>query len=289
MCRTPTSWAEHRMKGTMIEAKADLIRETVAERTGAAIALETGPDGVQKGLNLRFDDLTRNGGPLVTLRPSGLKRHRVTVRFGNYAAAIVSQMMEAPPERVTLARALVRSVDGTAAVSFLGAMNLDTWMIDGPAFSIIAERKVEGDRQSDEEIVETCETVIVPIMAALVELIGYDEAPPLALEEEGELEGVITVSTVRRRERNPRNRLLCLHIHGHRCAACGTDPRDTYGEAHGSVLEVHHLQPLSQLDEPRAYDPRSDLVPLCPTCHRVVHSRRPVPWSPAEVREMMYA
>lgn len=272
----------------MIEAKADLIRKTVVEQTGAAISLDMGPDGVQKGLELRFSDLTRNEGPLVTLRPSGLKRHRVTVRFGNYSASIIRQIVQATTEQVELARALVKSVDGAAMLSFPEDMNPDTWTISTPMFTLSAERRVYGDRQSDEKVLETCKTVVVPIMAALAELIGYEETPVHGFEAvNGEMEGEVTISTVRRRERNPRNRLLCFHIHGHQCGACGKDPRDTYGLTYGDVLEVHHLQPLSQLDEPRAYDPRTDLIPLCPTCHRVAHSRRPVPWRPAEVREMM--
>lgn len=282
----PTSWAMPRMTGKMIKAKADLIRETVEERTGAAIMLDEKTDGVQKGLEIRFDDLTRNGGPLVTLKPSGLKRHLVSLRFGSYSGAVVEQIAQADAEKIDLARALVRSIGGVATLAFSDAMDAGSWTIDNPSFALSAERKVRGDRQSDEEIIETCESVVVPIMAALAELIGYEDKPIIDSEADSGLEGAVTVATVRRRERNPRNRLLCFRIHGYACAACGTDPRTTYGE-NGSVLEVHHLQPLSLVDEPRAYDPETDLVPLCPTCHRVVHSRRPVPWTPVEVSEMM--
>lgn len=278
----------HRAKENMIEAKVDLIRETVVRQTGAAIALDAGPNGVQKGLELRFSDLTRNEGPLVTLRPSGLKRHHVTVRFGNYSASVIRQIAQTTDEQKTLARALMRSVGSAATLLFPDGMDLDNWEIKTPEFTLSAERRVEGDRQSDEKVVETCETVVVPIMAALAELIGYVENSGSDFEDVGcELEGEVSISTIRRRERNPRNRLLCFHIHGHQCAACGTDPRNIFGQTYGAVLEVHHLQPLSQLEEPRAYDPRSDLVPLCPTCHRVAHTRRPVPWGITEIIEMM--
>lgn len=275
-----------RMMDTMIEAKAELIGETVAELTGANIVCDAAPEGLQKGLDIRFADLNRNGGPLVTLRPSGLKRHRVSLRFGSYSASIISQIGHASAEQITLARALVRSVDKYATLSFPPDMDAGTWLVRNPCFRLSAERKMQGDRQSDEEIVKTLETIVVPIMAAFAEIIGYEEKQPVSDEIEGELEGVVRVSVVRRRERNPRNRLLCLRLHAYRCAACGTDPREIYG-GNGAVLEVHHLQPLSEIDGPRAYDPQTDLVPLCPTCHRVVHSRRPVPWSPAEVREMI--
>lgn len=271
----------------MIKAKADLIRETVENRTGARIKLDERTDGVQKGLEIRFGDLTKNEGPLVTLRPSGLRRHRVSLKFGSYSRPVIEQIAQADTERVDLARALVFSIDDYAELSFPEAMDAETWVINSPIFSLQAERKVWGNRHSDEEIVETCERIVVPIMAALAELIGYEKTPSLdALNMDGEMEGTEKVSIVKRRERNPRNRLLCLHLHGHACMICGTDPRDTYG-VYGGVIEVHHLQPLSRLGEPRVYNPRTDLIPLCPNCHRVVHSRRPVPWCPAEVREMM--
>ena len=73
-----------------------------------------------------------------------------------------------------------------------------------------------------------------------------------------------------RRERNPRNRLLCLQIHGEVCAVCDLDPRTAYGDA-GSIIEVHHLQQLASSDKARHYDPAVDLVPLCPNCHKAVH------------------
>ncbi|MOA48213.1 HNH endonuclease [compost metagenome] len=67
--------------------------------------------------------------------------------------------------------------------------------------------------------------------------------------------------------------------------ACGLEPRLEYGEA-GSIIEVHHLEPLALLKEPRPYDPRADLVPLCPSCHRAVHTRRPIPFSIEELRDL---
>ena len=70
------------------------------------------------------------------------------------------------------------------------------------------------------------------------------------------------------------------------CAVCRTDPRDVYGDA-GGIIEVHHLEPLALLSSPRPYDPVSDLVPLCPCCHRAVHTKRPVPHTPDELAAMM--
>lgn len=124
------------------------------------------------------------------------------------------------------------------------------------------------------------------MMAAMAELIGYDVIDEPSDNEMPIFEGGISQSVVKRRERNPRNRLLCIRIHGEKCVICGCEPRRVYGEA-GSIIEVHHLEPLASLTEPRPYDPRVDLVPICPNCHRAVHSRRPYPFGIEELRILM--
>ena len=123
-------------------------------------------------------------------------------------------------------------------------------------------------------------------MGALAELIGYDEVTHKTTGTEIKFEGAIEFKTIRRRERNPRNRMLCLRLHGKKCIVCGTSPSEIYGEA-GNIIEVHHLEPLSKLREPRPYDPEHDLVPLCPNCHRAIHTRTSSPFSPKELREIM--
>src|SRR5690606_9255338 len=109
-------------------------------------------------------------------------------------------------------------------------------------------------------IVGVCRNLVIPIIAAMAELYGYE-----TVEGEGarglepEIEGAISHSIVVRRERNPRNRLLCLRIHGAVCKICGVDPGMLYGEA-GNIIEVHHLEPLSLVESPRPYDPSTDLI-----------------------------
>ena len=46
------------------------------------------------------------------------------------------------------------------------------------------------------------------------------------------------------------------------------------------------IEPLADLDQPRAYDPSTDLIPLCPNCHRAIHRQTPT-LSPDELRELL--
>ncbi|MCL7463239.1 HNH endonuclease [Pseudomonas sp. NW5] len=264
-----------------------LIAGELAEGTGASIAVRPFNVGRRQGLRIWFDDLDEKHGPVAELRPHGLLTHRVRLSFGLFSARVIAQMAGAQEEDKVLARALVRSVAQAAEVSIAEDQTLEVWEVTGSGFEIIANyRHKTLAPDSDEAVAVTCREVIVPLMAAMAELIGYDIVEQTAESDVPEVEGGLSRAVVNRRERNPRNRLLCLRVHGYACQACGIDPRVVYGEA-GNVIEVHHLEPVSMLKSPRPYDPVTDLVPLCPTCHRAVHTRRPWPLSLEELASLM--
>ncbi|MER9710722.1 HNH endonuclease [Mesorhizobium sp. M0213] len=270
----------------MLAAQQALIRREVEDGTGAAVGVETVRDGAQTGLRLWFDDLGRARSPIVELVPRGLKRYEARLRFASFSAGTITQMQVAQPEEKQLARALIRSAASGAEVTIPG-QSLEDWDIRDSSFSIIALQKGVEDRFGADALTATCRAMVIPMLAAMAELYGYDPIlPPEAPSLEGEIEGTVLISVVRRRERNPRNRLLCLRIHRPICGVCGTDPTAVYGDA-GHIIEVHHIQPLSLAGEPRAYDPETDLIPLCPSCHRAAHTRRPMPWSPDELRAIL--
>ncbi len=84
-------------------------------------------------------------------------------------------------------------------------------------------------------------------------------------------EGSVARRLVNRYERSAEARRACLAIHGVRCAVCGIDFGEAYGEMGRGFIEVHHKPPLSGLPDGYRVDPASDLVPLCPNCHAMVH------------------
>lgn len=267
----------------MIVGRQDIIRRELEAGTGAAIGMAIDQSGTRTSLKLWFDDLDDRHGPIAELRPHGLRGYRVTLAFGSFSGQVLRQIQAAAEEDVRLARALVASIDASVEVDLSG-QDRNGWKVDSGSFKITATARGFTDDQ-DEALVKVCREVMVPLMAAMAELIGYD-----VIEEEDSddnaFEGAILISTVRRRERNPRNRLLCIRLYGERCACCGFEPREVYGLA-GGIIEIHHLEALSLLASPRAYDPATDLVPLCPNCHRAAHTKRPVPWSLAELRSLM--
>ena len=74
-------------------------------------------------------------------------------------------------------------------------------------------------------------------------------------------------------ERNKKARELCIAAHGAVCAVCGFDSAKVYGPQFAGIIDVHHRVPLSEIREDHVVDPVRDLVPLCPNCHRAIHSK----------------
>lgn len=269
----------------MIGGKKDLILKELAEGTGAAMAAAVDRRGLRSGVRIWFDDLDEKHGPVAEIRPYGLKGHQINLTFGNFSGEVIGQIQKASPEDMQLAQALVASIRKDIEIQIPG-QDISEWRVTNGTFRIEARIRNQEQPYEDAAVTATCREVIVPMMAAMAELIGYDEIESTVGDERPLFEGAILQSVVRRRERNPRNRLLCIRIHGEKCAACAIEPKHIYGAA-GSIIEVHHLEPLALVDIPRPYDPRTDLVPLCPSCHRALHTRRPIPFSIEELQELM--
>ncbi len=77
-------------------------------------------------------------------------------------------------------------------------------------------------------------------------------------------------------ERNPKARQDCIKIHGSSCVICNFNFGETYGDDFIGKIHVHHIKPLSEIDDEYAVDPENDLVPVCPNCHMILHSKKEV-------------
>jgi hypothetical protein len=69
------------------------------------------------------------------------------------------------------------------------------------------------------------------------------------------------------------------------CEVCGFSFRRVYGSDAADYCEVHHLLPLSELEQ-TTETRLEDLAILCANCHRVVHLSNP-PYTLDEVRGML--
>ena len=108
----------------------------------------------------------------------------------------------------------------------------------------------------------------------------------LPLQKKGFKEGDVVSTEINRYERNKRNRLHALAIHGCSCKACGFEFADRYGPKATGYIEVHHITPVSELGPGYMINPETDLIPLCANCHRVAHMRK-IPYTVDEIKEML--
>lgn len=76
-------------------------------------------------------------------------------------------------------------------------------------------------------------------------------------------------------ERNPRLRRKCIEIYGYTCAVCAFNFEEFYGDIGREFIHIHHRKELSSLKGPANINPETDLIPLCPNCHAMVHREKP--------------
>lgn len=84
-------------------------------------------------------------------------------------------------------------------------------------------------------------------------------------------EGSTRQITVNAYERSSKAVRECKSIHGTECVICGFDFGTAYGSEFSGFIHVHHLRPLSEIGESHEVDPKTDLQPVCPNCHAVIH------------------
>jgi 5-methylcytosine-specific restriction protein A len=89
--------------------------------------------------------------------------------------------------------------------------------------------------------------------------------------EKGYSEGAVQEVMVNRYERSPEARAKCLAHYGTCCAVCEFDFATVYGELGEGFIHVHHLRDLAKIGRSYEVNPISDLRPVCPNCHAMLH------------------
>lgn len=77
----------------------------------------------------------------------------------------------------------------------------------------------------------------------------------------------------------------CLRIKGSKCEICGFDAANIYGEEFAEKIHIHHLNPISQNEKHETT--LNDLIPVCPNCHMILHSKKGGVYQPDEVKAML--
>ncbi|MDE2677223.1 MAG: HNH endonuclease [Gemmatimonadota bacterium] len=105
-------------------------------------------------------------------------------------------------------------------------------------------------------------------------------------EKDDYQEGDVQRVTVNRYERDPKARARCIDHHGLRCAVCDLSFEERYGDPGKGFIHVHHKRPLHRRRASKSVDPKTDLIPVCPNCHAMLHRHDP-PYDVEQLRGML--
>lgn len=118
-----------------------------------------------------------------------------------------------------------------------------------------------------------------PPTAVKASIVYPDEVP----DRRDYTAGAVATVLVNRYERDPRARAACLRKLGRRCKVCNLLFKDRYGEIGEGFIHVHHIKPLAATRREYKLNPQTDLIPVCPNCHAMLHKREP-PFSIYELK-----
>jgi 5-methylcytosine-specific restriction protein A len=110
------------------------------------------------------------------------------------------------------------------------------------------------------------------------EIIFKTDNQPLAeevLPSETYTEGAVRRVLTNAYERDENARREAIKFHGCICKVCGFDFEASYGSIGKNFIHVHHIVPLSSIGKEYVVNPKTDLVPICPNCHAMIHRKTP--------------
>ena len=101
-------------------------------------------------------------------------------------------------------------------------------------------------------------------------------------------EGALITVRANKYERSQKARRECVAKKGYQCLVCGKDFEATYGEIGKNFIHVHHLTPISSIGKEYELNVDTDLVPVCPNCHYMLHRKNP-PYTIEELKDVISA
>lgn len=116
-------------------------------------------------------------------------------------------------------------------------------------------------------------------------LVFYDEVGEVE-ETKTFQEGSIRQIQVNAYERNNQARKKCIEYYGLNCCVCRFNFEKVFGEIGKGFIHVHHIIPLSEINQEYDVNPIQDLRPVCPNCHAMIHGKYP-PFTIEEIKDLL--
>ncbi len=204
-----------------------------------------------------------------------------------YAADMVNAMNNADDNKKQMFRLYLTQIEKQGATSDFqinqqtrNMMESAVWSEPWKTIKYRATKIIESSTDNDYEIklVQEWSMLGVGLFLSLLDVNAIDEYQ--------HSEGKITQVTHNVYERNPVNRELCLSANGYSCKICGFDFEKKYGLLGHGFIHVHHIEMVADYGGERFINPITDLIPVCPNCHAMLHRKRP-PLTPDELKAII--
>jgi 5-methylcytosine-specific restriction protein A len=99
-------------------------------------------------------------------------------------------------------------------------------------------------------------------------------------------EGKTKQVTVNSYERNQLARQECIEHYGLNCQVCEFNFQEKFGELGHNFIHVHHIIDISTIGKEYSVNPKTDLIPVCPNCHAMLHKQKPA-YSISELKSIL--
>lgn len=265
----------------MADIDAVALAESLSRRF--SVAFSGGQEDVDGGrfAVVRPSDLERgNGFSIVVGRTP--RRVEASLRMDRFAGALLRQMAEADEDGRNLFLNLLEEAgsNGITATAVLNDVGIraaaDLQMREWSRLEIDCDKRIPGPiapgKPVDELVFEVAASC-AGLALSLLPLEDARESPPLF--EDGLPEGAAMRVAVNRYERSRMNRAACIARNGTSCSVCGFNFALAYGELGEGFIEIHHKVPVSQMGGAYRISPVTDLAPVCPNCHAMLHRQDP--------------
>lgn len=269
---------------------ADDLGRLLTERFGIALTARIGEGADGAFIDVRPDDLHDNEG-FVVQTVIGWRSVLVRFRAGTFAGDLLADIAHAPADKrlqfAAAANALrdegatIRMrINGSAAEPSVPELWPRTWT----TMELEVERiPVMLDHDNANDVRDVILSWAGGLLAMLICLLPLEDVPVDEPSDDASIpEGAKQRIEVNRYERSRVNRAVCISIHGTKCAACGFDFSAVYGMIGRDYIHVHHKVPVSALGPGYMVNAVTDLVPVCPNCHAMLHRHDP----PLDVEEL---
>ena len=90
---------------------------------------------------------------------------------------------------------------------------------------------------------------------------------------ETDYEGIKKTIIVNKYERSSKARENAVKYHGINCKVCNVNFEDAYGEIGKEFIHIHHIIPIHKIGKNYKVNYKTDLIPVCPNCHAMLHRK----------------